>query len=531
MAGSIQGVLGLAGTPALRGRLVALLAAVAILLAACAAGPPSSGQSVPRTSGVPIADESVWLDRLTFGVDTGSVAEYRRLGREAYIEQQLAPDVHPLPEAVAAALAGLEVAHLDPAGELLRVRAERKRINDLPDGADKETPRKALNDRGNRLAAEAGRRIVLEALYSRQQVREQMVWFWLNHFSVFQQKADLRWTIADYEAHAIRPHALGHFRDLVLATVVHPAMLQYLDNAQNAAGRINENYARELMELHTLGVGSGYSQGDVQELARVLTGLGLWDGRETPHLRREWQGLYRHEGAMEFNPARHDFGPKSLLGGQIRSRGFAEVEEAVERLVRSPACAQFIARKLATYWVADQPPEALVGRLAATFRQSDGDIAAVLRTLFRSPEFRASLGHKFRDPYHFVLGAVRFAYDGRVVTNTRSISNWLNALGEPLFGHLTPDGYPMGENGWASSGQLSRRFEIAKALGSGGAGLFESEGGGGAAAAAFPRLSTRLYFEDVEPRLSPSTRAVLEQTTSQQEWNTMLLASPEFNYR
>jgi uncharacterized protein (DUF1800 family) len=285
------------------------------------------------------------------------------------------------------------------------------------------------------------------------------------------------------------------------------------------------------MELHTLGVAGGYTQQDVQELARVLTGVGLWNGTEPPHLRREWEGRYRRDGAMEFLPARHDFGPKLLLGQPITRHGFDEVEEAVDRLVRTPACASFIAGKLAVYFVSDQPPPALVARLAAAFQRTDGDLRVVMRELLRSPELEASLGGKFRDPYHFVVGALRFAYDGRPIANTHPVLNWLNALGEPLYGRQTPDGYPMTEGGWASSGQLARRFEIARAIGSGNAGQFGPEDGGATTTSGFPRLASRLYYDAVEPRLSTNTRAALDQASSQQEWNTLLLASPELNYR
>src|SRR5664279_633772 len=140
-----------------------------------------------------------------------------------------------------------------------------------------------------------------------------MSWFWLNHFSVFARKGAIRWLAADYEEQAIRPHALGHFRDLVMATLKHPAMLQYLDNEQNAAGHINENYARELMELHTLGVNGGYTQRDVQELARILTGVGVNVGANAPNIRPQLQSQYVRNGLFEFNPNRHDYGDKVFL--------------------------------------------------------------------------------------------------------------------------------------------------------------------------------------------------------------------------
>jgi uncharacterized protein (DUF1800 family) len=404
-----------------------------------------------------------------------------------------------------------------------------KTINRMSDGADKEQSRKTLNERGNKLAHEAVRRQLLRAAYSPNQLQEQMIWFWLNHFSVHQDKGHLRWLIGDYEERAIRPHALGHFRDLVLATLEHPAMLQYLDNNQNAAGHLNENYARELMELHTLGVDGGYTQQDVQQLARVLTGAGINAG-EPPKLKPEWQQLYVHRGAFEFNPARHDFGAKILLGRPIKGRGFEEIEEAVTLLVKQPACARFISRQLAIYFVADNPSPQLTEKMAQTFMRTDGDIAATLRTMLTAREFTDALGGKFKDPMRFVVSAVRFAYDGRAISNTRPMLNWLKGLGEAPFGHQTPDGYPLTEPSWASAGQMSRRFEISRLIGSGNAGLFDPEDGGAAALSGFPQLSNRLYFEAVEPFLAVRTRDALNRANSQQEWNTFLLSSPDFSY-
>jgi uncharacterized protein (DUF1800 family) len=399
----------------------------------------------------------------------------------------------------------------------------------MPEGSDKEQARKQINEAGNKLAYEAQRRLLLRALYSPAQLQEQMVWFWLNHFSVQQYKANLRWLVGDYEQRAIRPHALGHFYDLVLATLEHPAMLQYLDNNQNAAGHLNENYARELMELHTLGVDGGYTQHDVEQLARVLTGVGINVG-DAPRLKPEWQSLYRRDGAFEFNPARHDFGSKVLLGHAVGGSGFGEVESAVRLIVRTPACAQFISHQLAVYFVADDPPRELVAQMARTFSSTDGDIAAVLRSMLLSRAFADSLGGKFKDPMRYVISAVRFAYDGRAIANSRPLLNWLNGLGEAPFNRPTPDGYPLTESSWASPGQMSRRFEIARAIGSGNAGLFDPEDGSAAVNTGFPQLSNRLYFESVEPFLAANTRAALDHAGSQQEWNTFLLSSPDFSY-
>jgi uncharacterized protein (DUF1800 family) len=499
-----------------------------------------------------------WLDRVTYGPTTTTVNEYSKLGRQRFLVAQLHPGSPRLPPAVATEIADLDISRQGAAELLTFVSQENQRINAITDDTQRQTERKALNDKGNKLAYEAARREILRALYSPAQLQEQLTWLWLNHFSVFQYKGNDAWLVGDYVEKAIRPYALGHFRDLVMATLTHPAMLQYLDNAQNANGHINENYARELMELHTLGVGSGYSQQDIQELARVLTGVGVNASGNEPKLKPEWQRLYRHQGALEFNPARHDFGSKTLLGKRFDGRdacvardgprgtlpgrgradnacaeigGFDEVEQAVDLLVSQPACAQFISRKLAMYFVADNPPRSLTDRMAKTFQKTHGDIAEVLETLFKSHEFAASLGGKFKDPMHFVISTVRLAYDGKPIANTHPVVNWLNALGEPLFGRQTPDGFPLTESGWASSGQMSRRFEIARTIGSGNGGLFDPEDGTAATTSGFPQLSTRLYFTAVEPFLSANVRTALDRAGSQLEWNTFLLASPDFNYR
>ena len=227
----------------------------------------------------------------------------------------------------------------------------------MSDPAKAKEAQQALQQDLNKLSREAMTRSVLRAVYSPWQLREQMTWFWMNHFSVFAGKAEIRVYLADYEEKAIRPNALGRFRDLLEASARHPAMLRYLDNAQNRAGYLNENYARELMELHTLGVDGGYTQKDVQELARVLTGFGLF----------------------AFSRAWHDDGPKTLLGQPIRARGERELDEALDRLARHPSTARFVSRKLAVFFVADEPPAALVERMAAEWARTDGDIAAVLR--------------------------------------------------------------------------------------------------------------------------------------------------------
>jgi uncharacterized protein (DUF1800 family) len=319
-----------------------------------------------------------------------------------------------------------------------------------------------------------------------------------------------------------------------MATLEHPAMLQYLDNAQNAVGHINENYARELLELHTLGVDGGYTQHDVQELARVLTGFGvdLKDpGDAPPKVRRELAGQYVRDGLFEFNPNRHDYGDKVILGRTIRGRGRDELDEVIDLLSRHPATARHLSVKLARYFVADEPPPALVDRMAREFERSDGDIAAVLRVVFESPEFAASLRNRFKDPVHYVVSAVRLAYDGKPILNAGPMINWLNRMGEGLYNRATPDGYPLTESAWTGPGQLAVRFEIARAIGSGSAGLFKSDGPAPMERAAFPQLANALYYGALKDSLAAATVQALDQAASPQEWNMLLLSSPEFMMR
>ena len=509
----------------LPGAAMAICAALTLLSCAAPAS-RSSSRNFPDTLAPLRREDAAWLERVSFGLDSATVADYRRLGRERYLEEQLHGPAERLPPPIAAQIQELGAHQADP---LQALQERRKSINAMADGPDKEQARKLLNDEGGQSAYRAIRLELLRAVYSPAQLREQMVWFWLNHFSVFQYKADLRWLIADYEEQAIRPYALGRFRDLVLATLEHPAMLQYLDNSQNAVGHINENYARELMELHTLGVNGGYSQQDVQQLARVLTGVGVNTG-PAPHLKPEWRDLYVRRGAFEFNPARHDFGPKVLLGQRVNGQGFAEVEHAVTLIVQHKACARFVSRELAAYFAGAAPSARLVDAMTETFQQSDGDIAATLRTLLSSPEFAAARVPKFKDPMHYVLSSVRLAYDGRTISNCRPLLDWLNALGEAPFGRQTPDGYPLFASSWESPGQMSRRFEIARGIGTGNVHLFDHQDGGAATGTGFPQLSNRLYYEAIEPFLSANTRTALNQANSPQEWNTFLLASPEMNY-
>jgi uncharacterized protein (DUF1800 family) len=506
-----------------------------LFLAGCASVSPNpSGMLADSgaTSATASLDAIKVANRLTWGIDAGTARDISEKGIARFVDAQLRPPAEEaLPPAAMESIAALGISQRATPELVIDLERRRKETDAIKDDAEKKVAQEAYQKELNGIAREAATRSLLRAIYSPYQLREQMTWFWMNHFSVHQYKANIRALVGDYEDRAIRPHALGHFRDLVMATLRHPAMIRYLDNEQNAAGHINENYARELLELHTLGVEGGYTQGDVQELARVLTGVGVNLSGNMPNVRPNLREQYIRDGLFEFNPARHDNGVKVVLGHTIKARGFEEVEQAVDIVCRHPATARFVSRKLAVYFVADDPPAAVVERMAATFTRTDGDIAAVLRTMIESPEFARSLGRKFKDPTHFVVSAVRLAYGDRVILNAGPIIGWLNRLGEAPYNHQTPDGYPLTEAAWSSSGQMNARFEIARAIGSGSAGLFRLEGASPVERPAFPRLANALYFQALETRLAGSTRTALDQATSPQEWNVFLLSSPDFMYR
>lgn len=504
------------------------------LLAGCATPGTDSGTNAMPGGNLLLPgqfDAVKVLNRMTWGVNYSTVQQVDAQGLSHYLDQQLHPGPTLLPPPVQAQIASMTIAQHPLESLTQELEQRRKDADAIANDVEKKAAQQAYQQELNRLAREAATRDLLRALYSPNQLQEQMTWFWMNHFSVHQGKHNLRAMVGDYEERAIRPHALGKFRDLLSAAVHHPVMLRYLDNEQNAVNHVNENYARELMELHTLGVNGGYSQRDVQELARILTGVGVNLGSTTPTVRRALQAQYVRQGLFEFNPNRHDYGDKQLLGQHVRGRGLAELDEAIDTLSRHPSTARFISRKMAAFFVSDDPPAPLVEHMSQTFLRTDGDIAATLRTLFTSVEFTQSLGHKFKDPVHYVVSAVRLAYDDKAILNAGPMLNWLNRMGEPLYGRQTPDGYPMVETAWASPGQMTTRFEIAKAIGSGNAGLFKTDGPQPRERPAFPQLANPLYFESLQKTLSPGTRQALEQADSPQEWNTFLLSSPEMMHR
>ena len=302
---------------------------------------------------------------------------------------------------------------------------------------------------------------LLRAVYSNRQLQEVLADFWYNHFNVFIEKGDDRYLVTAYERDAIHPHVLGKFEDLLRATAQSPAMLFYLDNwesvgAQSPAGirrqrGLNENYGRELLELHTLGVDGGYTQKDVTEVARCFTG---WTIRQP-----------QRAAEFEFNPRMHDDGEKTVLGVRIPAGGgIDDGFQVLHLLAHHPSTARFISRKLAMRFVADDPPATLVNRMAATFLKKDGDLRAVLKTMFDSPEFwsRGAYRSKIKSPLEMVASSLR-ALNAQV-DFTSGLNNQLNQLGEPLYRKAEPTGYSNSSQEWLNSAGLLARMNFSVAL-------------------------------------------------------------------
>jgi uncharacterized protein (DUF1800 family) len=309
-------------------------------------------------------------------------------------------------------------------------------------------------------------------IYSNAQLQEVMTDFWLNHFNVFLRKNEATpYQLGSFERDVIRPRALGHFEDLLEAVARSPAMLMYLDNSESigpdslAAERarenpnrkkadvgLNENYARELMELHTLGVNGGYTQADVIQAARILTGWTV----DQP----------QRGGGFRFDEKRHEPGTKKVMGKKFKDRGKQEGRDLLHFLATRPATAQFISRKLAVRFVSDDPPQALVDRMAKTYLSTNGDLAAMLRTLYRSPEFWSQDAYraKVKTPLEFVVSAVRAS--NADIDQMRPLIQALREMGMPLYGCVPPTGYKEDAADWVSTGALANRMNFALRLAS-----------------------------------------------------------------
>lgn len=494
-------------------------------LSGCAA-PPDSPAPSERSS------ELYWLaNRITWGATDLDMQRLRELGVDAYIEQQLRPLTAVLPASVQTQIDGYRIQRVGLQTLVAEVEAVRKLAESSTEEEVRKAGQQAYQQDMNLAARETASRHLLRALYSPNQLHEQLTWFWFNHFNVHQYKSNIRLMLGDYEEYAIRRHALGRFRDMLGAVAHHPAMLRYLDNDRNAAGRLNENYARELLELHTLGVSGGYTQKDVQEISRVLTGHGTNQTDVAPKLHKEHEALYQRDGLYEFNPGRHDFGEKTVLGRRIKGQGAAELDQVLDILAVHPSTARFVSHKLAQFFMADEPPAALVQQMARTWVSTQGSIPAVVGTMVRSAEFIGPSASRFKTPVRYVISAMRACYVDRPILNTAPMINWLNRLGQGFYNRQTPDGYPLSTASWTSSGQMSIRLEIARAVGANSAGLFKSEDATAPREVpAFPQLLRPIYFNVIRPLLSQGTREALDNAGSPQDWNALYLSSPEFMY-
>jgi uncharacterized protein (DUF1800 family) len=427
------------------------------------------------------------LSRLTFGARPADLDTIKKIGVSEYVDQQLSPDdiddsalQKRLDKLPTLTLSNPTIAQLynppKPAASpspAAKVPAAVVSVMPEPvstpvaEASPTPTPKPTPPPKNpGMVVGELQRAKLLRAVYSERQLYEVMVDFWENHFSIFANKDADRLLLTSFDRDSVRPFALGRFRDLLGATAHSPAMLFYLDNWQSSVvrnypatkdkparttGGINENYARELMELHTLGVGGGYTQKDVEEVARCFTGWTILKPNET--------------GIFYFNPAQHDNGEKVVLGQKIPAGGgIADGERVLDILAKSPATAKFVVTKLARRFVGDDPPPSLIARASAVYLKTDGSIRETLRAIIASPEFfsPSAFQSKVKSPFEFVASALRAT--GAETDAGPPVLGWITRMGQPVYGRVTPDGYPDRSTSWLSNNDLLTRFNFAVAL-------------------------------------------------------------------
>ena len=454
------------------------------------------------------------LNRLGFGARPGDVDRVKAMGIEKYIEQQLHPE-QIADSAAETRLRELSVLDMTTAelyekypqpGQLLRQLQARGMLpeemaadpakNPLENEKNRQVIQEYYRENGlqrpQRIIDELQASRILRAVYSERQLQEVMVDFWTNHFNIFANKGADRWLLPAYDRDTIRPNAMGKFSTLLQATAESPAMLFYLDNFQsvspNANQRrgglmqqlrpqqqqpqrqrrgINENYARELMELHTLGVDGGYTQKDVQEVARCFTGWTIFQPRGGAAAVNAVMGEAgrRNAGTFFFNARVHDDGEKTVLGHKIPSGGgIKDGLMVLDILAHHPSTAKFIATKLVRHFVSDTPPPSLVDRVAATFKKSDGDIRETLKAIFFSKEFNSTEAYrvKIKRPFELVISAIRTL--GADTNGGPGTHQWIARMGEPLYGFQTPNGYSDAAESWVNTGGLLERMNFGLAL-------------------------------------------------------------------
>jgi uncharacterized protein (DUF1800 family) len=528
---------------------VGLLLGVTFVLS----GAPAAPASIPND------DKTIGhvLNRLGFGARPGDIERVRSIGIGRYIDEQLHPE-RVADRDVEGHLAGLstlqmssrQIADQFEIPQLKARRAARQASkNDGKDDKDTEKEKQDANARpdpemqrrANSPLIELSEQKVLRAVYSTRQLQEVLVDFWFNHFNVDARKGADRFMLTEYEREDIRPHVLGKFRDLLEATAKSPAMLFYLDNWMsadpngphvdtrprvvrgpfgrpfiveppmprqnpNAPKGLNENYGRELMELHTLGVDGGYTQKDVTEVARAFTGWTI----QNP----------RMGGGYRFEPRLHDTGQKVVLGQVIRAGGDdSDGKRVLEMLARHPSTARFIATKLVRRFVADTPPPDLVDRVAARFIETDGDLREVTRLILTSPEFFSAESYraKVKTPFEFVVSAVRAT--GADVADARALVQQVQQQGMPLYQCQPPTGYKDTADAWVNTGALVGRMNFALAL--------ASNKVRGTVVSQAPQSASDLIAGD----LSESTRATIAKAGSAPQIAALALGSPEFQRR
>jgi uncharacterized protein (DUF1800 family) len=498
-------------------RLSSVLAA--ILLSASATLPAQAIRRAtpsPDTNREQTADQQVnqVLSRLTFGARPGDVQKVRAMGVDRWIEEQLQPkrvddraaETY-LARFTTMQSTAAELIQEFPRPQQAQQQIRRDSANMTPEELRRATAEaRQMQAQTQNALSEIQASRVARALLTERQLEEVMVDFWLNHFSVFQGKGQIRYYLPDYER-AIRAHSLGKFRDLVEAVAKSPAMLFYLDNAQSGAnpgeptyaevlqgprtlrgglGRtrlptpqqqrrrpgLNENYARELLELHTLGVDGGYTQQDVINVARALTGWSVvppgQQGSMAMMTNRPGLAGGERPGGFVFRPETHDAGPKKVLGVSLASgRGIEDGEQVLDIVARHPSTARFISTKLARRFVTDTPSVALVDRAAATFTRTNGDIREVVRTIVTSPEFfsQAAYRSKVKTPFELMVSTLRAL--NAVPDPTPRAARMLVQLGQPIYGKETPNGYPDFADQWMNTGAILSRINFGFAVAAG----------------------------------------------------------------
>jgi uncharacterized protein (DUF1800 family) len=521
----------------------------------------TSGLALTGAAPVPSDDRMIVhvLKRVAFGPRAGDVDKVKAIGLQRYLDEQLHPERIP-DEAMSARLSGLTTLGMSSreiaeAYEIPQLQARREKKQQAAQASTSDAAKPpAMPDpfqqKANRVVIELAEQKMLRAVYSDRQLQEVLTDFWFNHFNVDARKGPDRFLLTEYERDVIRPHVLGKFRDLLEATAKSPAMLFYLDNwmsadpngphapmapARIARGRgafgrmpmppaqrpnpqgkkapkgLNENYGRELMELHTLGVDGGYTQKDVTEVARAFTGWTI----QNPRL----------GGGFRFEPRVHDTGEKIVLGHAIKSGGEGDGEQVLDILAKHPSTARFIATKLVRRFVSDTPPPSLVDRAAARFRETGGDLREVMRTILTSPEFLSPEAYraKVKTPFEFVASALRAT--GADVQDATPLVRTMQQLGMPLYMCQPPTGYKDTADAWVNTGALVNRMNFSLTLaGNKLPGIVVDSLTSPVDSQAFVRMV-------LGDEVSETTKSTVAKATSAPQMAALTLGAPEFQRR